>query len=157
MYDPHDRDRQQRELTEELRRSAEARAANKRLEQEARHTDAEGRQRLGAEPAGMAMITLPDGELTITITGTSSDRTHQELVQRAIVGLIECTPTDTGRLAHDRAGRDFYTAILSALARQYAMANSAARDMPIYEVLDTLINDLRDDDRLRHVVQAPNP
>ncbi len=169
MPDPHDRDRQQRELTEELRRSAEARAENRRREQEARHTNAaggalrehspavQGRQRLGAEPAGMATITLPDGELTITIAGTSSDLTRQELVQRAIMGLIECTPTDTGRLAHDRAGRDFYTAILSALARQYAMANPAARDMPIYEVLDTLINDLRDDDRLRHVVQAPNP
>ena len=157
MPDPQDRDRQQRELTEELRRSAE----NRRREQEARHLHAEGgargepgpavqgRQRPGAEPAGMATITLPDGELTITIAGTSSDCTHQELVQRAIVGLIECTPTDTGRLAHDPAGRDFYTAILSALARQYAVANPTTRDMPIYEVLDTLINDLRDDDRLR--------
>ena len=169
MPDPHDRDRQQRELTEELRRSAEARAENRRREQAARHTPAEegtprepgpavqGRQRLGAEAAVMATITLPDGELTITIASTSADLTHQEIVQRAIVGLIEQTPTAAGRLAHDQAGRDFYTAILSALARQYATANPAARDMPIYEVLDSLINDLRDDDQLRHVVHAPNP
>ena len=169
MPDPHDRDRQQRELTEELRRSAEARAENRRREQAARHTPAEegtprepgpavqGRQRLGAEAAVMATITLPDGKLTITIASTSSDLTHQEIVQRAIVGLIEQTPTAAGRLAHDQAGRDFYTAILSALARQYATANPAARDMPIYEVLDSLINDLRDDDQLRHVVHAPNP
>jgi predicted RNase H-like HicB family nuclease len=34
MRDPHDRDRQQRELTEELRRSAEARAERKRLKEE---------------------------------------------------------------------------------------------------------------------------
>jgi hypothetical protein len=114
-------------------------------------------QRLGAEAAVMATITLPDGELTITIASTSADLTHQEIVQRAIVGLIEQTPTAAGRLAHDQAGRDFYTAILSALARQYATANPAARDMPIYEVLDSLINDLRDDDQLRHVVHAPNP
>ena len=174
MPDPHDRDRQQRELTEELRRSAEARAENRRREQAARQPPAEegaprepgpagqGRQRLGAEAAVMATITLPDGELTITIASTSSGRTRQEIVQqeivqRAIVGLIEQTPTAAGRLAHDQAGRDFYTAILSALARQYATANPAARDMPIYEVLDSLINDLRDDDQLRHVVHAPNP
>jgi hypothetical protein len=165
MPDPQDRDRQQRELTEELHQSAE----NRRRAQEARHTHAEGgapgepgptvqgRQRPGAEMASLATIALPDGELTIMIAGTSPDLTHQELVQRAIMGLIECTPTGTGRLAHDQAGRDFYTAILSALARQYAVANPATRDMPIYEVLDTLINDLRDDDRLRHVVQTPNP
>lgn len=71
----------------------------------------------------MATITLPDGQLTITIASTSSDPTNQELVQRAIVGLIERTPTGIGQLAYEWwTALDFYTAILSALARQYAMA-----------------------------------
>jgi transposase len=34
MNDPNDRDRQQRELTEELRRDADRRAARKRIEEE---------------------------------------------------------------------------------------------------------------------------
>ena len=36
--DPNDRDRQQRELTEELQHDAEMRAARKRLEEEHQHT-----------------------------------------------------------------------------------------------------------------------
>ena len=60
-------------------------------------------------------------------------------------------------MATNRATRDFYTAILAALARQYAVDCPPTRDMPIYELLETLMNDLRDDDQLRDMVPALHP
>jgi hypothetical protein len=72
------------------------------------------------------------------------------------VGLIEHGPTCGGPVATNRATRDFYTAILAALARQYAVDCPPTRDMPIYELLETLMNDLRDDDQVRSVVHAPH-
>jgi hypothetical protein len=66
-----------------------------------------------------------------------------------ILGLLEHAPISAGPLATDRAALDFYTAILAALARQYAADYPPAGDMPIYELLDTLINDLRAADQLR--------
>ena len=51
MRDPRDRDRQQRELTEELQHDAEVRAARKRLEEDHQHTAPEDqRQPPGDQP-----------------------------------------------------------------------------------------------------------
>ncbi len=51
MRDPRDRDRQQRELTEELQHDTEVRAARKRLEEEHQHTTPEDqRQPPGDQP-----------------------------------------------------------------------------------------------------------
>jgi hypothetical protein len=169
MSDPIDRDRQQRELTEELRHDAELRAQAKHPQEAGRRADVHAeamreqsrdvgeraRQLHEAEEASKVTITLPDGPLTITIASASDALASPDLIQRAIVGLIECTHTYGGALAHDQAALNFYTAILSALARHYAADYPPARDMPIYELLDALINDLRDDDRLRYVVHAP--
>ena len=169
MRDPHDRDRQQREFTEELRRSAKARADRKRREAAAPPAAGEAiqephpagrdrvRQLTDPEEPILATIRLPEGLLNITLTSTASAVASQDLIQQAIVGLIEHGPTCPEPVAKDRAALDFYTAILSALARQYVVDCPPAQEMPIYELLATLINDLRTADRLREVVHAPQP
>ena len=171
MRDPNDRDRQQREFTEELRRSANARADRKRREAAAPPTPAAGEAIQELHPAGrdrvrqltdpeepiLATIRLPEGLLNITLASTASAVASQDLIQQAIVGLIEHGPTCPEPVAKDWAALDFYTAILSALARQYVVDCPPAQEMPIYELLATLINDLRTADRLREVVHAPHP
>ncbi len=61
MTDPHDRDRQQRELTEELRHDADLRADRKRLEEE--------HQRDGAQTEGQTTLEdqrQPSGDQTLS-------------------------------------------------------------------------------------------
>ena len=85
MSDLNDRDRQQRELTKEFRRSANARAERKRPPEASRPPQADGEARQEQRPREgervrqlpdpeeplLATIQLPEGQLNVTLASTA--------------------------------------------------------------------------------------
>ncbi len=104
----------------------------------------------------MARFTSTDGPLRITVEDVSDEYDHGELLTAAIVSLIGSADThlwekQATELDGESPTPAFYEAVLTAVAEHVAVDHPDSDGKSVYDMLATLIDDLRDGGRL----QAP--
>lgn len=109
-----------------------------------------------------ARIILNGNGIHITIEGVSGKFAAQDLNTAAIVLLIqeadtlwwEKLETEDGVQDSTTPADRFYNAVLSAVARHYAVDAMLSDDTAVHTVLFELIGDLTNKGRLRNVIRA---
>lgn len=107
-------------------------------------------------------ITMNDGSLHVTIEGPSTNFDARDLIIPAIVALIQETDTswwekreaEQGIIDSVRPADRFYSSVLSAVARHYAVDAMLPEDMETHAVLFQLIGEITNQGRLRNVIRA---
>lgn len=110
----------------------------------------------------MAKITMEHGPMRITIEGPPTAFDARDLIVPAIVALIQETDThwwekregERGVFDEVTPADRFYSAVLTAVARHYAVDAMLPEDMETHAVLFQLMGDLTNKGRLRNVIRA---
>lgn len=106
----------------------------------------------------MASFHMTAGDLDIVITGDANQPHGQDLITMAIVALISEADTSGWEKAQyekygeSQAQNQFYAAVLSAIARHYAM-DWLQEERSTANVLEELIRGLREDGRLQQMIR----
>lgn len=107
----------------------------------------------------MSTIHVDANGLEIVIKGEANQPHAQDLVTMAIVALISEADThgwekaDIEQHGETEAANQFYAAILSAIARHYAVDSILTEERPTADILEELIVRLREEGRMRQMIQ----
>lgn len=92
-------------------------------------------------------------EMNIKANLPVDDAYTSDVVTKAIVHLIEEMDTHLwDKDAKELQADEFYAAILTAVARHYAVDDPMERQQPAYQWLDELIKNLRENKHLHQVI-----
>jgi len=115
-----------------------------------------------SEESNRATISTHINDIDIEISGPSAQWEGRDLQTAAILGLIEMSHTHSwekdvleqhGDYGNVSPGDQFYAALLSGIARHYAVDAALETDMPVASVLFRLIGELVEKERLNTIIR----